>query len=306
MIAAVTGARGLIGRYIVINLLASGWHVRVLTRQPEGMKEYSGVEVVVADINDKEAIKGFLKGVSSVFHCAAELHDESRMHDVNVLGTSCLLDVLSTLATVKYFCYLSSAGVVGPTSIAKVDEATECYPNNVYERTKYEAEKMVLQAGLKMNVCVLRPANVFDSNNLGISGLASRSSAKRILSLFIKGNEGAHLVHAKDVASTAMFFIDKKLLEPEIFFVSYDDDKRNTLQGVYKLCSTIQGKSYNNFCLSLPNYIPFIIRKLFKGKSLHGRVRFSEEKLQSSGFVFPLGLKGALMDICCLHQGGES
>jgi nucleoside-diphosphate-sugar epimerase len=305
-VAAVTGARGLIGRHIIDCLLAEGWCVRVLSRKPVGMLEHPNLELIVADINDEKALGAFLAGVSAVFHCAAELNDESRMHDVNVLGTACLLNVLSSMTTAKYFCFLSSAGVMGPTAIAKVDEMAPCFPNNTYERTKHEAEALVLQASLRMRVCILRPANVFDVNKLGILKAVLESSPKGLISLFVKGNEGAHLVHAKDVAFAALFFMDKELLQPEVFFVSYDDDPRNTVQGVYKFCRDVQGSKPFVFSFSLPSVVPYLMRSFFKGRSLHGRARFSEDKLKQSGFKFPLGFENALRDVCSSHKGGPS
>ena len=301
MIAAVTGARGLIGRYIVEDLLAAGWHVRVLSRQLEGWSEQPNVQVVVADINNQDALGKFIAGASAVFHCAAELHDESRMYEVNVLGTACLLQALREASTVKYFNYLSSAGVSGPSLAHVIDENSKCHPSTVYERTKYEAEKMVVDAGLDMKVCILRPANVFDADKPGLVNLPLHNTIKDRMLLFLRGNEGAHLIHAKDVAAAAIFCMHKEMSKVEIFLVSYDDDKRNTVAGVYRLFRSFSKGSKYCYFLSLPNSIPYIIRKIRLGNSLHGRVRFSEDKLRAFGFVFPLGLESSVRDVYEAH-----
>jgi nucleoside-diphosphate-sugar epimerase len=304
-IAAISGARGLIGKYIVEQLISSGWHVRILTRELNiRIKCKPNIEVVAGDINDPAVIKSFLSSAEAVFHCAAELHDENNMNHVNVSGTKCILDAISVESRVKYFCYLSSAGVVGPASIKCVDENTECAPSNVYERTKYEAELMVLEKKLAMNVCVLRPANVFDGTSEWLIGLGKRLSIKHILALILKGKEGAHLVHAADVAAAAVYFIDKHLAKPEVFFVSYDDDARNTVLSVYKLCRSFKaGNKFEWFSLiALPNQFSYMIRTMLKGNSLHGRVRFSEDKLKRSGFDFPLGLDAGLKKACLVEK----
>jgi len=297
MIAAVTGARGLIGRYIVEALLAGGWQVRVLSRQFDGWSEQPNVQVVVASINNQDALEELLEGVSSVFHCAAELQDESRMHEVNVLGTACLLQALLVSPTVKYFNYMSSSGVIGPSLSHVINENSECHPSNLYERTKYEAERMVVDAGLNMNVCILRPGNVFDAGKPGLVSLPLNDTIKDRMLLFLRGNEGSHLVHAKDVAAAAIFFLHKDMLKVETFFVSYDDDKRNTIAEMYRLYRSFSTANRDGCIFSLPNVIPYIIRKMRIGNSLHGRVRFSGAKLCAFGFNFPLGLRSSIREV---------
>jgi nucleoside-diphosphate-sugar epimerase len=297
MIAGVTGAKGLIGNYIVLNLLKLGWDVSILTRNEENMVQHPQVKIVVGDINDKKIMRDFLAGVTAVFHCAAELHDNSKMYDVNVSGTKTLLCMLKNSSHVDYFCHLSSAGVLGPTSKLLIDESSACAPNNIYEKTKFEAEQLILAADLPMSVCILRPGNVFDANKPGLIKLAFRGSLRNRLYLFFSGNEGAHLVHAKDVASAAIFFQKKQLENPEIFFVTYDDDDRNTVAGVYAYTRSLLTGIESDVVLALPKIIPHLVRKIRFGRSLHGRSRFSEKKLHSFGFTFPLGFEPALKEV---------
>jgi len=295
LIAAVTGARGLIGSYLVQELCEQGWQVKVLTRGETilGMRD---VSIIKGDINDEFVLRDLVSDVDAVFHCAAELNDESKMYDVNVKGVETLLRILKT-SSVNYLCYISSAGVVGPTQEKIVTEETVCQPHNMYEKTKYEAEKIVIESEFKGHVCILRPTNVIGRAKKSIVGLFVRDSWKDRLMCFIKGNEGAHIVHAKDVASAALFFFRKSLVRPEIFFVACDEDRRNTLSGIYCIICSLLGRRSIRCQFSLPMVIPYWIRKLFKGNSLHGRTRFSSQKIRDAGFSFPLGFEGALLDV---------
>lgn len=295
LVAAVTGSRGLIGSYLVQELCEQGWHVKILTRS-ETVLDIHDVSVIKGDINDEFILRDLVSDVDAVFHCAAELNDETKMHDVNVKGVETLLRILKT-SSVDYFCYISSAGVVGPTQEKLVTEETVCQPHNLYEKTKYEAEKSVLASEFKGHTCILRPTNVIGRTKKGLVGLSMRDTWKDRLMCFFKGNEGAHIVHAKDVASAALFFFRKPLVKPEIFFVACDEDERNTLFGIYCIIRSLLGRRSARCLFSLPMVIPYWIRKLFKGDSLHGRTRFSSQKIRDTGFSFPLGFEGALLDI---------
>jgi len=294
LVAAVTGARGLIGSYLVQELCEQGWQVKVLTRG-ETIPSMHDISIIKGDINDEFILRDLVSNVDAVFHCAAELNDETKMYDVNVKGIETLLRILKT-SSASYLCYISSAGVVGPTQEKIVTEETVCHPHNMYEKTKYEGEKLVLSSEFIGHTCILRPTNVIGRTKKGLVGLFIRDNWKDRLMCFIKGNEGAHIVHAKDVASAALFFFGKPLVRPETFFVTCDEDKRNTLSGIYCIISSLLGRRIK--CpFSLPMIVPYWIRKLFKGNSLHGRTRFSSQKIRDAGFSFPLDFERALLDV---------
>lgn len=138
--ACVTGAMGMIGSRIVKRLLADGYKVRALDILLD--LDDPNVDLFQGNIGDQKLLKEFLHEADLVFHCAAELRDESMMWDVNVSGTEKLTDLIEK-SSVQYFCHLSSAGVVGRTNVKWVDEETECNPQNPYERSKWAAEQIV-------------------------------------------------------------------------------------------------------------------------------------------------------------------
>lgn len=83
VIAAVTGGSGIVGRKITQKLLQEGYEVRVLTRNK--LFRDDGVQVYYGNLEDTGILRLFLNNVSHLFHCAAELHNESKMWDINVL-----------------------------------------------------------------------------------------------------------------------------------------------------------------------------------------------------------------------------
>lgn len=67
----VTGAMGHVGREIVVQLVTSGFRIRVLNRVPEGTYFDSEVEVITGEIDDAETLPAALRNVEGVFVMAS-------------------------------------------------------------------------------------------------------------------------------------------------------------------------------------------------------------------------------------------
>jgi nucleoside-diphosphate-sugar epimerase len=294
----VTGATGMIGGRIVESLLAKGYHVRVLTR-----REYydSRVKVFRGSLEDIGTMEEFISGAISIFHCAAELFDESKMWQTNVEGTR-LVAKLAQIHELKYLCYLSSAGVVGKTSLKLIREDSPCRPQSLYESTKFVAESIVSKGPNSLRTVILRPTNVIDSRHLGDLDLAVDGSIKSWIKAFIKGGECAHLVHVNDVANAAIFLLEKKGSSlPQKYFVSIDEDPDNTVARVWNIYREIISKEGNkNPKLMLshaPTYLPYYLRILAGRYSNRGETRYSSQKLQLEGFEYSMGVRSAINEI---------
>lgn len=301
ILSCVTGASGMVGRRIVQRLLSEGYQVRVLSRREQ--YDDPNVEHFRGCLKDAAVLKRFLQDAKMLFHCAAELNDESKMWDVNVLGTEQVLSAAAE-AQVEYFCYLSSAGVVGRVSRGWVNEKSPCDPQNSYEKSKWAAEQIVAKGVEGARVVILRPINVVDEDRLGAFLLPVRGSVLDMLKMFVKGGECAHAIHAEDVAAAALYLFTYPAHTPEVFFVSCDHEPLNTFAGIwslYKVCRN--GKELEGIrpVPHLPVAVPHLMRRLWRGSGNYGDVRYSSEKLSAVGFVPPLGFKGTVRRIVSTH-----
>ena len=157
----LTGASGFIGNRLQKVLIRRGCHLRVLTRKPE--KITASVDCFVGDLTDASACRKAMEKVNVVIHVAGEKRDISRFWPVNVRGTNNLIEAASDEG-VGRFVHLSSVGVIGadPLKSKVFGEDASCMPRDEYERSKWEAEKLVQQAAKKgLPVAILRPSNVF-------------------------------------------------------------------------------------------------------------------------------------------------
>jgi len=287
----------MVGNKIVQRLVSHGYKVRALSRSK--YFDDPDVELFRGGLEDEEVLKSFLSNAHLLFHCAAELYDESKMWDVNVLGTEQLLSIVKE-SNIQYLCYLSSAGVVGRTNIKWVDEKTICKPQNAYEQSKWAAEQLVAGGIDGCRIVILRPTNVVDEKRPGALALPIRGSFSNRLKVFIKGGECAHIVHAEDVADAAMYFVSRPFNTPRCFFVSCDYEKLNTFAGLWALYRTIENNRPVDSVRPVPHLpliVPHILRQLRRGKGNRGDIRYSSEKLMSEGFKFHLGAEGAVKQI---------
>ncbi len=302
-IACVTGASGTVGQRIVEQSIMEGYSVRALVRKK--WFALKNVDVFYGGLEDEEVLSQFVADADYLYHCAAEIRDESKMWEVNVEGTRRLIEIVRK-STIKTFLYLSSAGVVGTTQIKDVKENTPCNPTTIYEKTKWEAEKLVAKGIDNCSVVILRPTNIIDYKQSGVLHVAMNKSVINRLTQLIRGGECAHVVHAKDVANAAIFFNQVKLGSPECFFVSCDGDKLNTFSGLRKIYnSVLKNKPLESMKSgrSLPLFIPYFLRKIRLRQTNWGDVKYSSSKLLNSGFRFSYDTGSAVSEIFSLRLG---
>jgi nucleoside-diphosphate-sugar epimerase len=164
----VTGGTGFTGKALVRRLLNEG-HQVVAMDNKEGLKTQElrewGAEVVIGSVTDRALVQQCMKGVEVVHHLAAAFREmnvpNSYYDDVNVGGTRNVLEAAWD-AKVSKFIYCSTCGVHGNVDNPPGSEESPIKPADYYQRTKYEAEPLVLEYFKKgMNAVILRPAAIY-------------------------------------------------------------------------------------------------------------------------------------------------
>lgn len=161
----VTGATGFLGHNLIPRLRKAGHQVRAVVR-PSSDVEFlvrHGVDLAYADdITDATAVGRACQGCRTVIHAAGHFRFWGSLPtfwQTNVEGTAAVL-AGAVEAGVERFVHVSTVVVVGQTQPGQmIDETTPCNPQDPYQRTKLEGEKLVLayyrERGLP--VIILRP-----------------------------------------------------------------------------------------------------------------------------------------------------
>lgn len=199
MKALVIGGTGFIGRHIVNYLLSESFEVRVLIRRESniGHMAVKRIEFKYGNISDINSLSEHTKDVDIVFSAFGILGQwampKNRYWEINTIAVKNLLKSCIN-HKIKQFIHISSAGVLGPLKDGITGEELFPYnPSNVYEKTKCEAEKAILDYGEKYGIpfTIIRPEFVYGPGDAHVLGLFKSIEAKRFVIL----GSGSSLLH---------------------------------------------------------------------------------------------------------------
>jgi 2-alkyl-3-oxoalkanoate reductase len=251
--ALVTGATGLVGAHIVERLLADGWSVRALVRDPARAGWLSRLDVapVTGDVLDQPSFVRAAAGVDHVFHCAATVTGRGEWKDfqqINVEGTR---NAIAAASRAKArLLHLSSVAVYGPNRWAapgtKTDERTPIdapLPDDAwYARSKRESERLVMlahEAG-RVWATAVRPSVVYGPRDRQFVPRMGRLLMRGYAPVIGTGRTTLGVVHAANVAQGAVLAATSDAAGGEVYNLAHDHDV--TAADFFKLAAAGLGR----------------------------------------------------------------
>ncbi|MDD5659871.1 MAG: NAD-dependent epimerase/dehydratase family protein [Actinomycetota bacterium] len=222
----VTGGTGFTGGHLVRRLLENKSNeVKVLARNEKKAEELRklGVEVIVGDITDKEAVFEAVKGADKVFHIAAayrEAHIDDRIYwDINYNGTKYILDACLEYG-VKRLVHTSTIGLVSSVKNPPSDEREAYSPGDVYQNSKCEAEKEALRYAREkgLPVSVVRPAAIYGPGDTRMLKMFKMIAKKRWIFLG-NGKAYLHMVYIDDLIDGFLLCGEKEEAIGKVFII---------------------------------------------------------------------------------------
>jgi GDP-6-deoxy-D-talose 4-dehydrogenase len=156
----ITGASGFSGPYVADAFSSRGY--KVIKWVSPGIRSTDGQAV---EITDSKAVLAALAGACPdyVVHLAGISHvvhgDDRAYYDVNLFGTTNLLEALAKARTAKKVVIASSANVYGAGVGSKLDESACPRPVNHYACSKLAMEHMAWTFASKVPLIIVRPFN---------------------------------------------------------------------------------------------------------------------------------------------------
>ena len=164
----VTGASGFIGKHLLNEFSGKPDFFRLITRKKQKISDsdkISHIEVIEADISNRDSLKLVFNNIDILIHMAAETKPNGDFRNTNILGVENLA-YFCLEKNIKRVIHLSSVGVYGQQyqdKLYNVSEENSFEPKNDYERSKLESEKIFQRtlSGTSTELVILRPTNVF-------------------------------------------------------------------------------------------------------------------------------------------------
>ena len=236
----VTGATGILGRVVVLELLKRGRSVRATKRVSSNTEEvrdsyrfytdqpdefFNKIEWVDVDFEDIDSLQSALNEIEEVYHCAGKVsfHPDDRrtMYHTNIENTRRLLYACEN-SLVKKFCFVSSTAVLD--GVDEQGEVTEDSNYNSklahssYSKSKHFSEMEVWRASAEgLNTVIINPGVIIGSGNW-------QASSGEMFDAFEKYpyamSGSTAYVDVRDVAEIAISLMDKKSFGERYIIIS--------------------------------------------------------------------------------------
>lgn len=243
----VTGGTGFTGSALVKRLLERGHDVRVVDNQ-KGLfhdeLEQLGAEICIGSVTDRELMFELTQGVDVVHHLAAAFRKidlpEEMYWDVNVNGTRHLLEAAEAYGVEK-FVYCSTCGVHGNVDSPPAAETAPIAPEDYYQYTKYEGEKVAQEFIKKgMDVTILRPAAIYGPGDPERWVMLFRQTKPGTFPMFGDGNVTYHPLYIDNLVDAFEMAVESPQSKGQTYLIA--DKEYYTLNDLVKIVGEVQGK----------------------------------------------------------------
>ena len=236
----VTGASGLLGEELIIQLLNNGQEVIALVHNNPIQIKHPLLQVIQGDIFDVILLDDLVAQVQQVYHCAGIVSfspkQKEQMIKVNIEGTANVVNACLINKQIK-LVHVSSVSALGrirqDEMINEKMNWTEETSNSFYGHTKYLGEMEVWRGVAEgLNAVIVNPTIILGGNKWDSGSMAIFKTAFEEFKYYTEGVSGFVDVH--DVAK-AMILLMNSNISGERFILSGEN---KSYRDVFSLIAT--------------------------------------------------------------------
>lgn len=230
----VTGANGFVGSSVVKSMVNMGYSIKAVMRKASH-NHSEAVEIITADLSHPIDWAHDLKGISTVIHLAARVHQmnespQDSLDEFRNINTRATLELAeqSAKAGVRRFIYLSTMAVNGSHTLPGEFFTEDSQPN---PRSSYALSKYASEQGLKkiseqypMEVVIIRPPMVYGANAPGNFSKLVSLIKSRVPLPFALAKAPRSFIYIGNLVNFIEVCINHPGAANEIFLVSDADD----------------------------------------------------------------------------------
>ena len=237
----ITGATGLTGSHLALELTRRGSKVRAMKRKDSSMAmirkvfdlyaenpedQFSMIEWVEGDLLDIFSLEDAMEGVEEVYHCAALVsflpEDKKKLMRMNTEGTANLVNA-AIEKKIRKLCHVSSIAALGrPEQQSDLIDENLVWKtskhNSMYAISKYGAEREVWRGTAEgLDVVIVNPSIILGLAGPGMGSSRLFNTVYNGLRYYPPGQNG--FVDVRDVAR-AMIALMESDIQNERFILN--------------------------------------------------------------------------------------
>jgi nucleoside-diphosphate-sugar epimerase len=203
----LTGATGLVGSHAAEEALRRGHRVRALVRPSSDSRRLDqwGVEKIIGDLADPEALRRGTAGADWVFNCAAKVGDWGTLEEFRALNVEAFRHLLDAAIEVRVerLVHVSSLGVYEARDHYGTDEtippAAEAL--DAYTRSKVEAEELALRTFEErgLPIAIVRPGFIYGSRDRTVLPKLVKALRAGRFAYFGSGEQVLNCIYVKNL-----------------------------------------------------------------------------------------------------------
>ena len=210
----VIGASGFVGGYLTRQLLAEGYEVRCLVRNPDKVKELSelGCEIVKGDLSDLSSVQHALESVNAVYisiHTLAPQHKDTADLGFMDIEMNALKNIVEgcKMHGVQRLIYVTSLGVSA--------DAKDAWTGG-----RWKTQQYLLNSGL--DVTVIQPGMIVGIGGQGFN-MVLANAQKNTAFVIGNGRNSFRCIAIEDLIYNLIGVLDKREAYGQCYEVGSDD-----------------------------------------------------------------------------------
>ena len=250
LVVLVTGATGFLGSVHTRNLISreglNGNEIRILAMLSENIDELKKLQIesFIGDLQYPETLKGIMKDVTTVYHLAAIVVNESVTREimmrVNYKGTEALVNEFLKEKTTEKFVFASTLGVHGfDFPNYPVTEEYPLNPQNNYHESKLLAENYLINCSHEngIDTTAIRNSLIVGPYDTVTSVRVAKGLLNGQISYLGKGKNKFSMVDGRDSSKAMIMSSKDKTAKGKAYNVkSFDITQRDYFNRYAECC----------------------------------------------------------------------